>query len=317
MNRNMKTRLVIFLALIFIWGCGEEESPTSAVPGFTGITERDEWGDTLSVDTTDWVIVGGFPSYQSSGPIALPIYRDGKRLQGGVNLELAEQPEYSIGAFPNPFIPGAGRLLISLVLPVDANVELHAEDASGEHNITIMDAPLPLGIHLISWDGKGVGGATLPEGIYRIFYQAGFVSGFGDVQIIISGVPDPPTNAAYVLYAQDYLDFTEYSAYEYSVATQFGWDGQPGGNDTYPSNQTAWSVLNYENKFSYLPVFMNYDLLSADSYQYHYLLAYKQFQFGAGWPDDGDVGIVDPNLPEWQKSNSYHNTYVDLFEQGP
>ncbi len=62
---------------------------------------------------------------------------------------------------------------------------------------------------------------------------------------------------------------------------------------------------------------MNYDLQSATAYQYHYLLAYKHFQFGAGWPDEGDSGIPDTTRAEWQKANTYHNDYVEFFESGP
>jgi hypothetical protein len=312
--------LMIFFSLaLLLTSCSEEETPASPRRAFLGITERDEFGDTLSVDTTDWVITGltgsGSPATRLSMP--LPRFRDGVRLTGGAAEDSSANQTYSIGAFPNPFIPSAGRLIIELILPQNLDVQLHLEDEENQINLTLVDQTLPAGIHQIVWNGEDAGGSPLPSKIYRIFFDSPLVTSFGDVEIIVSGISDPPGNAQYVLYAQQHFDPLEYLQWEFETAVDFGPDGQSGGNDGYPLPFSTWQLLDYGEKFIYLPIFMNYDLNSAGSYQYYYLLAYKHFQFGAGWPDDGDIGVPDPSLPQWQKENVYHNNFVDLFTGGP
>lgn len=318
----MKTLYVATAAILvaLLLGCAEDETSTGPERTFSGITERNEWGDTLSVDSTDWVILGGIIPPSSSIGSPLPFYQEGKQLMSR-NLNMPEdQIEYSIGAFPNPFIPGGGHLLLQLVLPIEGTVQLHAENESGDINVTIIDALLPVGVHLLSWSGKDETGQDLPDGTYRIFFQAGLVSSFGDVQVYLSGEPSPSTNADYVIYAQTNYLYGSYVDYEYEVATTFGPDGELGGNDVLTMPKSTWELWDFSERFLWLPVFMSYDLISADPFQYHYLLAYKHFQFGAGWPDAGDTGTVNPGDPQWQKSNSYHNTYLDMYpyeEGGP
>jgi len=312
----------IFVAgvlLALVTGCSKDDSPTSSGRVFSGITERDEWGDTLSVDPDDWVILGGFAPSAGGKTALLPQFRNGKRLNLPEISVSDDVLDWAIGAFPNPFIPGAGRLLIELVLPTEAQVEIHAEDESGEWNVVIMDAMLPKGLHLISWSGKDASGEDLPDGIYRIFFQSGLVHSYGDVQIYLSGEPTPSTQAEYVLYAGQNYFYEEYVDFSYDVATTFGPDGELGGGDVLTQPVSLWDSWDFADRFLWLPVFMSYDLNTADPYQYYYLLAYKHFQFGAGWPDAGDTGVVDPEDPQWQKSNSFHNTYLDLypFEEGP
>lgn len=305
--------LLVFCAFLFVIGCSEEDD-SPAAPGrqFEGITERNEFGDTLSIDDDDWVIQGIAPP-ASSGTVQLPYFRDGKVMPG---REVAvASDDYSIGAFPNPFIPGAGRLLIELVIPEETFVEIHVEDESGDVNVTLWNSNL-VGTGILSWSGTDGNGDVLPNGIYRVFFEAGLVESYGDVMIEQALQTDPAANESYVLHAQQYFDYNDYVQYEYEVATTFGWDGELGG-DVYDLPISTWQSLDYTTRFADLPVFMNYDLTAADPFQYHYLLAYKHFQFGAGWPDDGDIGVIDTTQAHWQKTNSYHNDYVDLYEFGP
>jgi hypothetical protein len=305
--------LLVICSILFLAGCSEDDdSPTGPGRQFEGITERNEFGDTLSVDSDDWVIQGLVPP-QSSGSVRMPWFRDGKVVPGR-DVALASD-DYSIGAFPNPFIPGTGRLLIELVIPEETLVEIHIEDESGNVNITLWNSNL-MGAGILSWNGTDGDGNVLPDGNYRVYFEAGLVHSYGDVMIENALQPPPPSNEEYVIYAQQHFDYNEYVEYEYEVATTFGWDGVLGG-DVYDLPISTWQGLNYTERFSELPVFMNYDLTAADPFQYHYLLAYKHFQFGAGWPDDGDIGIVDTTRAYWQKTNSYHNTYVILYEFGP
>ncbi|MFH1861491.1 MAG: FlgD immunoglobulin-like domain containing protein [bacterium] len=299
------------LLLTFLIGCSEDNTSLNVQRDFEGITQRDEWGDTLAVDADDWVIVGPPSQYSNTPPTSIPYYRNFTP----VGSYAGEANSLSIGAFPNPFMAGAGRLLIELILPAQTSINLHVEDESGNFNRILFDLDLSPGYYTIPWDGKDANGLLLAEGIYRIFLQATPYSSYGDVQIIVSTIPDPPGYAEYVQYAQEHYSQTEYLTYEYQVATNFGWDGQLGGGDVYSLPFSFWETLTYTEKFLYFPVYMNYDLDAASFYQYHYLLAYKHFQFGAGWPDDGDVGIVDTTKAQWQKSNAYHNTFVDLFEE--
>lgn len=299
--------------------CSDGRTPASSRRAFLGITERNEFGDTLSVDSTDWVITGltGSGSHTVRIPAPLPHYRDGVRFTDSAAEDSSTEIAYSIGAFPNPFIPSAGRLIVELTLPQSLDVFLHLEDEDNAINLILVDQTLPAGFHQIIWNGEDAGGISVPNGIYRIFFDSPLVTSFGDVETAVSRMSDPSENAQYVLYAQQYFNPLEYLQWEFETAVNFGPDGQAGGNDGYPLPFSTWQLLDYSGKFVYLPIFMNYDLNAAGSYQYHYLLAYKHFQFGAGWPDDGDIGVPDPSLPQWQKENVYHNNFIDLFTGGP
>jgi len=312
----IKCFLLLLGCVALLWGCEKDESPNlPAGRTFSGITERDEWGDTLSVDTTDWVIVGPVGS-AGIAPATLPCYRDGKYL-GERRVESGGgQLDYSIGAYPNPFIAGAGRLLIDLVIPAEAPVEIHAEDESGQISAPVFALPTALGYYIITWSAQDSTGQRLPDGIYRIFFESGLVSSFGDVVVTLAQHPDPPTNQDYVVFAQEHYDESEYTAYEYWIATSYGPTGEWGGSNRYPLPISLWQLLTYPQKFQYLPAHMNYDLSAASLYQYHYLLAYKNYQFGAGWPDSLDIGITDSTKAWWQKENSDHNEFVEMFEGG-
>ncbi len=318
-SRIVVNLMILCSVAFLLTDCSNEKNPVSSQRAFLGITERNEFGDTLSVDSTDWVIIGltGTGPQTAAFPALLPRFRNGVRLTGGTAEDSSADLDYSIGAFPNPFIPSAGRLIIELSLPQNLDVFLHLGDEENLIHLTLVDQTLPAGVHQIVWNGEDAGGLPLQNGIYRIFFDSPLVTSFGDVEVVVSGNPDPPGNAQYVLYAQQYFDPLEYLEWEFETAVNFGWDGQIGGDDGYPLPFSAWQLLDYNEKFAYLPIFINYDLNSAGLYQRHFLLAYKHFQFGAGWPDDGDIGVPNPSLPQWQKENVYHNNFVDLFTGGP
>jgi hypothetical protein len=174
-----------------------------------------------------------------------------------------------------------------------------------------------VGVNTFLWNGRDESNQILPDGIYRVFLEAGLISTHGDVEIIVSGVPDPPSTANYVQYAQGNYTLNDYFGWEYGIAHTFGADGVLGNNDYYPDVQSVWQTLTYEQKSIFLPEFMNYDPRTASSYQYYYLLAYKHFQFGSGWPIGQNQGSNDPTLPQWQVENNYHLYYLSEFETGP
>lgn len=72
--------ILIGFVLALLAGCSKEDSPTTPGRVFSGITERNEWGDTLSVDPDDWVILGGFAPSAGGKTALLPQFRNGKRL---------------------------------------------------------------------------------------------------------------------------------------------------------------------------------------------------------------------------------------------
>src|SRR5512143_35880 len=112
--------IAIFVLLI-MWGCSKDQSPM-APPGrvFTGITQRNEFGDTLAVDLEDWIITGYGDSGGQTNRELAPVYRNGVHLADKVSDQVI-----SIGAYPNPFVPGAGHLLIDLILPNTMEVKLY------------------------------------------------------------------------------------------------------------------------------------------------------------------------------------------------
>ena len=125
----MKTLLcyVLLIFMLLLLGCSGDDSPTEPSRQFTGITERDEWGDTLAVDPEDWVILGDFNPPPASHSITLPRFRDGKPTGEEVPFT-TDDIEYSIGAFTNPFIPGTRRLIIDLVIPDLVDFFIHIEE---------------------------------------------------------------------------------------------------------------------------------------------------------------------------------------------
>ncbi|MCX6640194.1 MAG: hypothetical protein NTW14_06890 [bacterium] len=312
--------VALIAAMLMTAGCSDKDSSTNSTNGrtFSGITERNEWGDTLSVDTTDWVITtlpGG------DGPYFTPSHFPG--LMVTLDAQLRSEPlppndsVFSIGVFPNPFIPRAGRMIMVLNLPQSVLLNIWLEDESGEVVIPLVGNTLPSGQHLLTWTGIDSAGNYLSDGIYRIFLTAGAISSFGDVRTIISNYPTPANNTPYVQYAYQNYSLDQYDQFEYYTATHFGADGMLAGGDIYLASFNSWQALNYNTKFQYLPFFMNYDLNLSGAYQDYYLLAYKHFQFGAGWPGVANIGVADSSNPAWQLQNTMHDTFVQLFEEAP
>ena len=306
MSKQSLFLIVIFLSfLIFlISSCDNNQSTGSNDSGdFSGITERNEWGDTLSVDPEDWVIVGNLVGDTVSSVLSDSI---------GPPYPLAT----SIGAYPNPMIPGAGHVKIEFSIPMACSVEVRITDKDEQYAYLLFDGILlPAGIHRITFDA-GYNNSNLPNGIYRVFFTAktseDTVTSFGDVQVELSNQPDPSADADFVLYAQNHFEMSQVDEYDYSVATTIG---REGGNSIFTGTFSEWSALVFWEKMDYLPQYYTYNLDNADPYQYHYLLAYKHRGFGAGWPDDGDLGIPDTTISYWQLENSYHDTYIVLYEQ--
>ncbi|RJP77798.1 MAG: hypothetical protein C4524_07515 [Candidatus Zixiibacteriota bacterium] len=311
--------IVLSAAFVFVMGCSEDETPTNGGEPprqFTGITERDEFGDTLSVDSTDWALSGPLVQTASGGGSVLPRYRldlDSRKVTpAGI---ASTDDEVLLGAFPNPFIPRSGRLLIELVLPEPTPLKIWLENESGTLNLTLLDSTM-LGAWLIGWNGYIGNGQYLSDGMYRFFFIVGPFTAHGDVEVIHSQDPDPADSVNYVEYAESYYTLDAYHDYEYLVASQYGPTGNYAGPDRFEGTQGLWVSLNFGQKFAYLPVFFNYDMEMAGGYQYHYLLAYKHFQLGAGWPMAGNTGVADTIKAQWQYNNTFHEAYVNLFEEG-
>ncbi|TKJ41781.1 hypothetical protein CEE37_04220 [candidate division LCP-89 bacterium B3_LCP] len=305
---------IILLFILTLSGCiTKEDVPTAPVRDFSGITERNEWGDTLSVDTTDWVFTG-FVNPPGSQALSLGQSGNGVKVNHSEIAFKSDDLEYSLGVFPNPFIPGAGRLIIELSLVVESEVEIRIENPAGDQSVVLWNSALQAGLYQFTWNGSTFG-AVLPEGIYRLFMEAVLVSCFGDVEVNYATQPDPPTNADFVLYADQYYDTTLHVQREYQVAAYYGSDGILSGSDVYTLPYSTWQILSYDEKFAYLPIFMNYDISSADPFQYHYLIAYKHFQFGAGWPESGHYvqDPIDTTMAQWQYQNYVHDTYLGLY----
>jgi hypothetical protein len=323
--RKFKNVYVILSAIalisVLVWGCSKDNpvTPPSPVRTFSGLTQRDEFGDTIKVgdslliDPEDWVIltmpVGAVIS-ETSGPTVIP---------KGMRVVQRETTSFGItfGAFPNPFIPGTGRLLINLFLPDTMHLEMYIVNESGTDSIVKAYGTYPgIADYIFPWDGTDGQGNTLPDGAYRVFLKAGTAHSYGDVEIMLSNPPDPPENVSYISAAQFY-NFGDYLDWEWRIAGIYGQDGQMGGSDRYEGLFPQWSALPFEQRFAYLPVHFNYDLYAAKAYQYYYLLAYKNYQLGAGWPESGIYGQSDTTLAAFQYENVWHDNYVTAFENAP
>ncbi|HEY2924997.1 MAG TPA: FlgD immunoglobulin-like domain containing protein [Candidatus Eisenbacteria bacterium] len=68
-----------------------------------------------------------------------------------------------LGARPNP---SAGQTEIGFVLPADARVTLRVYDVAGRLVRTLIDGPMPAGVHRARWDGTDDRGRAARSGIY-------------------------------------------------------------------------------------------------------------------------------------------------------
>jgi hypothetical protein len=68
-----------------------------------------------------------------------------------------------LGARPNP---SAGQTEIGYVLPADARVSLRVYDVAGRLVRSLVDGPMPAGVHRARWDGTDDRGRAARSGIY-------------------------------------------------------------------------------------------------------------------------------------------------------
>ncbi len=70
------------------------------------------------------------------------------------------------GNHPNPFNPATE---IRFSLPTASAVQMQVFDVRGQLVRTLVDGSYPAGAHTVSWDGRGISGASMPSGLY--FYR--------------------------------------------------------------------------------------------------------------------------------------------------
>ncbi len=72
-------------------------------------------------------------------------------------------------AWPNPFNP---RINFSFDLPRDAQARLSIFDLRGREVTTLVDGHLSEGSHTTSWDGRDMGGRSMPAGVYLAIMES-------------------------------------------------------------------------------------------------------------------------------------------------
>ena len=77
-------------------------------------------------------------------------------------------------ARPNPF---RASTELGFILPSDSRVTLRIYDVAGRLIRTVVDSPLPAGIHRLTWDGTDSGGRAAGTGIYFAKWSAGIAGG--------------------------------------------------------------------------------------------------------------------------------------------
>ena len=68
-----------------------------------------------------------------------------------------------LGARPNP---ASKRTEIGFALPADSRVVLRIYDVGGRLVRTLIEGPMPAGVHRVPWDGTDSRGRTVTSGIY-------------------------------------------------------------------------------------------------------------------------------------------------------
>ncbi len=71
--------------------------------------------------------------------------------------------------FPNPFNPST---MLSVSLPVEAEVRLDIYNALGQHVRSLFSGTLDAGRHWFGWDGKDGSGKQLASGAYYCLLRA-------------------------------------------------------------------------------------------------------------------------------------------------
>lgn len=137
----------------------------------------------------------------------------------------------------------------------------------------------------------------------------------------------------YIAYADQYWtyydgsqslgDYGSYLDYEFYAATEFGPDGESGG-EVYNGSVEQWEELTWNEKLDWLPSNgFTHELDPTDKDQQYYEMIGKYDQFGAGWPEDGDYDASWRDGPylydatgaptwQWQTHNSYRETYLNI-----
>ncbi|MFQ5584263.1 MAG: T9SS type A sorting domain-containing protein [Calditrichia bacterium] len=65
--------------------------------------------------------------------------------------------------YPNPFNPAT---TITISLPEDRKVQLHIYDITGRQLRTLLEQPLPAGVHQLVWNGRNDKGGLVSSGVY-------------------------------------------------------------------------------------------------------------------------------------------------------
>lgn len=147
-------------------------------PGVTVIYQRTEdhsavpWVDTgLEPGTTYHYAAYTFDDARTYSPAAIG---EGTT-QGTSSAESSpERLAFGIGApRPNPASPRDGSVVLSFGLSQPGSAELRLFDPSGRLIRTLVDASLPAGPHVISWDGRDSAGRIVPSGVYFCELRSG------------------------------------------------------------------------------------------------------------------------------------------------
>jgi flagellar hook assembly protein FlgD len=74
------------------------------------------------------------------------------------------------GAHPNPFNP---QTTISFELAAESEVELEIYDVKGALVRRLVDASMPAGRHVATWNGVDDSGRRVASGVYLAIFKAG------------------------------------------------------------------------------------------------------------------------------------------------
>ncbi len=156
-----KNSLLLLFTIFSLYQCGLVEY--NFTNPFSGITETDSAGNTLSLDADDWRLV--------SVPTA--------------TLSPDEMPEIR-PAFPNPATYKA--IIFLRVQKDESDVDIHILDRQEKTIRVIQKGYLPAGIYNFRWDLDDDDGHLQKNDIYRCkisFTQDGYrFSSYGDIQIL-------------------------------------------------------------------------------------------------------------------------------------
>ena len=133
---------------------------------FSGITETNEEGQILKIDSDDWRVI-----QRSKSASILP----------NILLQLIPTKINVLAGYPNPT---SDKITIGIEIPERTNLKIYIINEKNEQIRLLVDQVFDASYLLFVWDLKDSNEKKLEPGVYRCQIDAGHWYSYGDIKII-------------------------------------------------------------------------------------------------------------------------------------